>query len=122
MNERFKLLASTGGRIDRQTTLQAVFDWSWNLLSLPEKAALAQLSVFEGGFTLESVEAVLDLSAYEKAPWPMDALQSLVQKSLVRQTTDNRFDLLVSVQEYAAEQLRTAARYVGSGSGGATRG
>lgn len=115
MNERFKLLASTGGRIDRQTTLQAVFDWSWNLLSLPEKAALAQLSVFEGGFTLESVEAVLDLSTYERAPWPMDALQSLVQKSLVRQTTDNRFDLLVSVQEYAAEQLRTAARYVGSG-------
>jgi hypothetical protein len=104
-----------GGRRDRQATLRAVFDWSWDLLSLPEKAALAQLSVFEGGFTLESVEAVLDLSAYENAPWPMDALQSLVQKSLVRQVTDNRFDLLVSVQEYAAEQLRTAARYPGSG-------
>jgi predicted ATPase/class 3 adenylate cyclase/Tfp pilus assembly protein PilF len=115
MNERFKLLSSTGGRLDRQATLRAVFDWSWDLLSLPEKAALAQLSVFEGGFTLESVEAVLDLSAYENAPWPMDALQSLVQKSLVRQVTDNRFDLLVSVQEYAAEQLRTAARYAGSG-------
>jgi predicted ATPase/class 3 adenylate cyclase/Tfp pilus assembly protein PilF len=115
MNERFKLLSSTGGRMDRQSTLRAVFDWSWDLLSLPEKAALAQLSVFEGGFTLESVEAVLDLSAYENAPWPMDALQSLVQKSLIRQVTDNRFDLLVSVQEYAAEQLRTAARYAGSG-------
>jgi len=115
MSERFKLLASTGGRVDRQATMRAVFDWSWDLLSLPEKAALAQLSVFEGGFTLESVEAVLDLSAYENAPWPMDALQSLVQKSLVRQVTDNRFDLLVSVQEYAAEQLRTAARYAGSG-------
>jgi predicted ATPase/class 3 adenylate cyclase/Tfp pilus assembly protein PilF len=115
MSERFKLLASTGGRVDRQATLRAVFDWSWDLLSLPEKAALAQLAVFEGGFTLESVEAALDLSAYENAPWPMDALQSLVQKSLVRQVADNRFDLLVSVQEYAAEQLRTAARYAGSG-------
>ena len=115
MNERFKLLASTGGRLDRQATLHAVFDWSWDLLSLPEKAALAQLSVFEGGFTLESVEAVLDLSAFENAPWPMDALQSLVQKSLVRQVAENRFDLLVSVQEYAAEQLRTAERYAGSG-------
>jgi tetratricopeptide (TPR) repeat protein len=92
-----------------------VFDWSWDLLSLPEKAALAQVSVFEGGFTLESVEAVLDLSAHENAPWPMDALQSLVQKSLVRQVADGRFDLLVSVQEYAAEQLRTTARYAGSG-------
>jgi len=115
MSERFKLLSSAGGRVDRQATLRAVFDWSWDLLSLPEKGALAQLSVFEGGFTLESVEAILDLSAYEHAPWPMDALQSLVHKSLVRQVTDDRFDLFVSVQEYAAEHLRTAERYAGSG-------
>ena len=115
MSERFKLLSSAGGRLDRQATLRAVFDWSWDLLALPEKAALAQLSAFEGGFTLESVEAVLDLAAYENAPWPMDGLQSLVQKSLVRQTTDTRFDLLVSVQEYAAEHLRTEGRYTGSG-------
>jgi predicted ATPase/class 3 adenylate cyclase/Tfp pilus assembly protein PilF len=115
MSERFKLLSSAGGRLDRQATLRAVFDWSWDLLSLPEKAALAQLSVFEGGFTLESAEAVLDLSAFENAPWPMDALQSLVHKSLVRQMTDARFDLLVSVQEYAAEHLRTEGRYAGSG-------
>jgi len=45
----------------------------------------------------------------------MDALQSLLQKSLVRQVTDDRFDLLMSVQEYAAEHLRTAGRYPGSG-------
>jgi len=115
MSERFKLLSSTGGRVDRQATLRAVFDWSWDLLTLPEKAALTQLSVFEGGFTLESVEGVLDLSAYENAPWPIDALQSLVQKSLVRQVTDDRFDLLVSLQEYANEHLRTAGRYPGSG-------
>ena len=115
MTERFKLLSSAGGRVDRQATLRAVFDWSWDLLSLPEKAALAQLSVFEGGFTLESVEAILDLSAYENAPWPMDALQSLVHKSFVREVTDDRFDLLVSVQEYAAEHLRTQGRYTGSG-------
>jgi len=115
MSERFKLLSSTGGRVGRQTTLRAVFDWSWDLLPLTEKAALAQLSVFEGGFTLESVEAILDLSAYENPPWPMDALQSLVQKSLVRQVADNRFGLQVSVQEYAAEHLRAAARYTGSG-------
>src|SRR5208283_3906039 len=75
MSERFKLLTSAGGRLDRQATLRAVFDWSWDLLLMPEKAALAQLSVFEGGFTLESVEAVLDLSAYENALSPMDALQ-----------------------------------------------
>jgi class 3 adenylate cyclase/predicted ATPase/Tfp pilus assembly protein PilF len=115
MSERFKLLASTGGRVDRQATLRAVFDWSWDLLSLPEKAALAQLSVFEGGFTLESVEVILDLSGHANAPWPMDALQSLLHKSFVRHVTDDRFDLLVSVQEYAAEHLRTGERFPGSG-------
>jgi tetratricopeptide (TPR) repeat protein len=115
MSERFKLLSSTGGRVDRQATLRAVFDWSWDLLTLPEKAAFAQLSVFEGGFTLDSMEATLDLSAYEDAPWPIDVLQSLLQKSLVRQVTYDRFDLLVSAQEYAAEHLRTHARYAGSG-------
>lgn len=115
MRERFTVLASTGNRLGRQATLRAVFDWSWDLLSLPEKAALAQLSVFEGGFTLESVEAILDLSAYDNAAWPMDLLQSLVQKSLVRQVSGDRFDLLVSVQEYAAEHLRSAGRYAGSG-------
>jgi len=115
MSERFRLLSSTGGRVDRQATLRGVFDWSWDLLSPPEKAALAQLSVFRGGFTLESIEATIDLSGHENAPWPMDALQSLVQKSLVRHVSDDRFDLLVSVQEYAAEHLRTATRYPGSG-------
>jgi predicted ATPase/class 3 adenylate cyclase len=115
MTDRFKLLSSSGRRMDRQATLRGVFDWSWELLSPPEKATLAQLSVFDGGFTLEAVEAVLDLSAYADAPWPPDALQSLVHKSLVRQVTDVRFDLLVSVQEYAADHLRTDGRYAGSG-------
>jgi predicted ATPase len=115
MTERFKLLSSAGGRVDRQATLRAVFDWSWDLLSMAEKAALAQLSVFEGGFALEAVEAIVDLSGFDTAPWPVDALQSLVHKSFVREVTNDRFDLLVSVQEYAAEHLRTERRYPGSG-------
>ena len=94
-----------------------MFDWSWELLSLPEKAALAQLSVFEGGLALEAVEQVLDLSAYEDAPWLPDVLQSLVQKSFVHAVDDDRFELLVSVQEYAAEHLQTEGRYAGSGPG-----
>ena len=117
MNERFKLLASRGGRLDRQSTLRAAFDWSWDLLPLPEKAALAQLSVFEGGFTLEAAEAVVDLSAWDDAPWAVDAVQALVDKSFVRSRSDGRFDLLVSVQAYAAEHLQAAGRYAGSGPG-----
>ena len=60
-------------------------------------------------------KAVLDLSAYENAPLLMDALQLLVQKSFVRQVAEARFDLLVSVKEYASEHLRTDGRYQGSG-------
>jgi predicted ATPase/class 3 adenylate cyclase len=105
MGERFKLLAAVGGRQDRQTTLRATFDWSWDLLSDAEKAALAQLSVFEGGFTMESAEAVLDLSGCAERPWVVDVVHSLVDKSFVRPSRSDRFDLLVSVQLYAAERL-----------------
>jgi predicted ATPase/class 3 adenylate cyclase len=117
MGERFRLLASSGGRRDRHATLRATLDWSWDLLSPAEKSALAQLSVFEDGFTREAVEAVVDLSACDGAPWVIDVLQSLVDKSLVRPLPRERFDMLGSVQAYAAEQLVVEGRYPGSGEG-----
>jgi predicted ATPase len=101
MTERFKLLAGSGSRRDRQSTLRATFDWSWELLSDDERSALAQLSVFAGGFTLEAAEAVLALENL----WPADAVHALLDKSWVRKSADGRFDLLASVQEYAAEKL-----------------
>ena len=115
MSERFKLLASSGGRLDRQATLRATFDWSWGLLPSAEKAALAQLSVFEGGFTLEAAEAVIDLAMLDDPPWTLDVIQALVDKSFVRTLGDERYDLLGSVQAYAAEHLAAEGRYAGSG-------
>ena len=115
MSERFKLLASSGGRHDRQATLRAAFDWSWDLLHPAEKVALAQLSVFEGGFTLEAAEGVIDLTTLPGAPWTLDVILSLVDKSFVRPNAADRYDLLVSVQAYADEHLRTEGRYPGSG-------
>ena len=114
MTERFQLLAAGGARRDCQATLRNTFDWSWDLLSQPEKAALAQLSVFEGGFTLAAAEAVLVAPEAHQA-WPVDLVQALVEKSLVRRLGATRFDLLRSVQEYAAEHLVTPDRYDGSG-------
>jgi predicted ATPase/class 3 adenylate cyclase/Tfp pilus assembly protein PilF len=105
MDQRFTLLASRGGRHRRQATLRATLDWSWDLLSGPERMALAQLSVFTGGFTLDAVEAVIDAGASGRSPASLDLLQSLLDKSLVRQVDANRFDLLVMVKEYAAERL-----------------
>ncbi|HKX43037.1 MAG TPA: tetratricopeptide repeat protein [Burkholderiaceae bacterium] len=115
MNERFDILLSRAGRRDRQATLRAAFDWSWELLSGVERAALAKLSVFEGGFTAESAEAVLELPTSLETPATIDVVQWLVDKSFVRQIEDERFDLLESVREYAAEHLRTEGRFEGSG-------
>ncbi|MCB0256656.1 MAG: AfsR/SARP family transcriptional regulator, partial [Anaerolineae bacterium] len=59
LNDRFRLL--TGGRrtaLPRQQTLQALIDWSWNLLDQQEQILLRRLSVFSGGWTLEAAQAV----------------------------------------------------------------
>lgn len=102
MGQRFRLLASSGGRQDRQATLRATLDWSWDLLDSEEQAALAQLSVFEGAFDLSAVEAVVHT---EQDSWPADLIQALVDKSLVRTLEQDRFGLLISVHDYAREKL-----------------
>lgn len=108
MSDRFRLLSSTGVREGRRATLRGVLDWSWDLLTDDERMALAQMSVFEGGCTLESAEAVLALGAMAS----VDAVQSLVDKSLVRLGTDDRLELLVSVHEYAEGRLAESGALV----------
>jgi predicted ATPase/serine/threonine protein kinase/tetratricopeptide (TPR) repeat protein len=110
LSERFKLLR--GGRRDmsgRQATLKSAIRWSWDLLQPWEKLALAQCSVFRGGFTLESAEEVLDLDAWAEAPWIMDNVEALVDHSLVRVDEPRpgvmRFSLYESVREFAAEMM-----------------
>ncbi len=108
MRERFRLLAAPGVRHERQATLRATLDWSWELLDEPERQALAQVSVFEGGFTLEAAEAVVVLLTPSRAgdSWDVaEALQGLIRKSLLRTDSRYRFEMLRSVQDYAAERL-----------------
>lgn len=118
LKERFKVLAGRSGSL-RQGTLRAAIDWSWGLLAPWEKGGLAQLSAFEGGFTLSAAELVLDLGA--EAPLGMDVVQALVDKSLLRVEQDRRdlgepwFGMYRSVLEYSAEKLRTPGAYPGSG-------
>ncbi|HMN75439.1 MAG TPA: tetratricopeptide repeat protein [Burkholderiaceae bacterium] len=119
LKDRFTLLAGARGAAARQSTMKIAIDWSWNLLAAWEQAALAQCSVFEGGFTLEAAEAVLDLSAWADAPPAIDAVQSLVDKSLLRTwnpSLPQRFDLgepyfgmYLSIHEYAAAKLGASA-------------
>lgn len=115
MKDRFDVLLSHAGRRDRQATLRAAFDWSWELLIEWEKATLARLSVFEGGFTLDSAGAVVDVNAKPGDPAVIDLIQGLVDKSFVRQLSNDRFDLLESVREYAAQHLRIPGRFEQSG-------
>lgn len=110
LRSRFDLL-SGGGGADRRSTLRRAIDWSWSLLEPWEKAGLAQLSVFVGGFTLEAAEAVLDLSEFANAPWALDVVQALRDKSLVRSWDaaefpgEPRFGMYKSIRDYAAEKL-----------------
>ena len=115
MRDRFTLLAGSSGATARQATLRAAIDWSWDLLPPHEQVALAQCSVFEGGFTLEGAEAVLDLSAPPVGPPAMDVIQALVDKSLLRtwvphdtarlDVEEPYFGMYVSIHEYARERL-----------------
>jgi len=117
MRDRFQLLAGVGGSAGRQATLRTAIDWSWHLLAPWEQAALSQCSVFDGGFTLLAAEAVLDLSTWENAPPAMDAVQALVDKSLLRrflptgaplrhEVDEPHFGMYLSIHEYASQKFR----------------
>lgn len=95
-------------RPERHRTVRATVAWSYALLSEPERALLARLSVFPGTAALDAVEAVCaDVPTGDRSGvFPL--LTSLVDKSLVRrheQDGEVRFSLLVSVRDFAAEQL-----------------
>jgi predicted ATPase/DNA-binding SARP family transcriptional activator len=107
LDNRLKLL--TGGPLDapdRQRTLRATIDWSYGLLDYKEQSVFAQLSVFAGGCTLAAAEAVC---APRAAADVFDALVSLVENNLVRQSEDAsgepRFSMLETIREFAAERL-----------------
>jgi predicted ATPase/DNA-binding SARP family transcriptional activator len=134
LDDRFGLL--TGGSrtaLPRQQTLRATMDWSYELLTVPERALLRHLSVFAGGFTLEAVEAVAsgqwsvvsgqNPTVGDAGPfstglvtghWPLtthvlDPLTQLVDKSLVMveaQEGETRYRLLETVRQYSSEQLQ----------------
>ena len=97
LEHRLPLL--TGGARDlpeRQRTLRATIEWSYDLLGEEEQRLFARLSVFSGGCTLEAAEDVCDAD--------LDTLQSLVDKSLVR-FTNGRYWMLETIREFAADAL-----------------
>lgn len=108
LDDRFRLL--TGGArtaLPRQQTLQALIDWSYDLLDDAERTTLQRLSVFAGAAPLEAVLATCADGDLDE----MDVLEnigSLVEKSLVvaQDREDTRwFRLLDTIRLYAAARL-----------------
>ncbi|MBA2535800.1 MAG: tetratricopeptide repeat protein [Rubrobacter sp.] len=99
-----------GGRTltSRQRTLRGSLDWSHALLGEPEKRLLARLSVFAGGWTLETAEGVCSGEGVDREE-VLDLLGALVGKSLVvARTSANgamRYRMLEIIRQYASEKL-----------------
>jgi predicted ATPase len=109
LDDRFHLL-TRGSRsaLPRQQTLRASIDWSYQLLSEPEKILLRRLAVFAGGSTLEIIEAICAGEGME-AELILELLSGLVNKSIViaerRQHEEARYRMLETVRQYAREKL-----------------
>lgn len=108
LDDAFRLL--TGGSrtaLPRQQTLRALIDWSYNLLSEPEKILFRRLAVFAGGWTIEAAESVCSGNGI-KPEDVLDLMAHLVDKSLVvvtREGTESRYRRLETIRQYAREKL-----------------
>jgi predicted ATPase/DNA-binding SARP family transcriptional activator len=94
-----RLPVATAGPRDapnRQRTLRATTDWSYDLLSPEEQQLFARLSVFAGGFTLAAAEAVCAAN--------LETLTALVDRSLIK-AEGERYWMLQTLREYALKRL-----------------
>ena len=107
LDDRFRLL--TGGArtaLPRQQTLRALIDWSYSLLSEPEKILFRRLAVFVGGWTLEAAESVC--GAEGGGSEILDLLTRLIDKSLVTMQEvagETRYHRLETIRQYSREKF-----------------
>jgi predicted ATPase/serine/threonine protein kinase len=114
---RSRLQLLTGGARDmpeRQQTLRAAIDWSYDLLGVAEQRLFRRLGVFVGGCTLEGAEAVCDARGDLELD-VLDGMTSMVDKSLMQQVEpeqgETRFVMLETLREYALEKLEASGEY-----------
>jgi predicted ATPase/transcriptional regulator with XRE-family HTH domain len=104
LSDRFRLLTTGNSAApNRQQTLRATLDWSYELLSHEERWLFEVLSVFAGGWSLEAVEAVCGHGGHSHDV--VNLLGRLIDKSLVVAESGDRFHLLETVRQYAEERL-----------------
>ncbi|HUG64271.1 MAG TPA: BTAD domain-containing putative transcriptional regulator [Gaiellaceae bacterium] len=108
LDHRFRILkggSSTGP--ERHRTLEAAFDWSYELLDEREQALFARLGVFAGSFALDTAEAVCAGGVVEAGD-VVSLLAALVDKSLLSSVevgTSRRYRLIETMREYARARL-----------------
>jgi DNA-binding SARP family transcriptional activator/predicted ATPase len=85
---------------ERQRSLQMVFEQSWALLPAREREVLQGLSVFRGGFSRQAAQAVAGASLGE--------LRALADRSLLRYTSAQRYEVHEIVRQYTAKKLDAA--------------
>ena len=93
---------------ERQRSIRAAFDHSWNLLAEREQQVFRALSAFRGGFTRQAAQAVAGASLQELRRL---VNQSLLYRALTPSTTlrtEGRYEVHELLRQYAAEKLEAA--------------
>jgi predicted ATPase/DNA-binding winged helix-turn-helix (wHTH) protein len=108
LDDRFRLLTA-GSRtgLARHQTLRATLDWSYELLSEPERVVLRRLSVMAGSFTLDAAAAIA-ASRELAGDVVVECLADLVAKSLVSVDLGGAvtwYRLLETTRAYARDKL-----------------
>jgi predicted ATPase/DNA-binding CsgD family transcriptional regulator len=109
LSQRFQVLTSgTRDAPARQQTLRNTIEWSYRLLDVTEQRLFRRLSVFVGGCTLETIEA-LSIALDGEAGPVLDGVASLLDKSLLHQREQGEWEprlmMLETIREYGLECL-----------------
>ena len=107
LDDRFRLLRGRRTALPRHHTLRATLDWSYGLLTEPERVLLRRFAIFAGAFTPEAASAVAACPLITPLE-VLDCLSSVVAKSLVVTEVDGtitRHRLLDTTRAYALEKL-----------------
>lgn len=126
LKNRLALLTSNARDVpERQQTLRAAIDWSYNLLSGDEQLLFERLGMLPGGATIAALEAICHIAAEPETARafgedqhhqplrpletePLDLVTNLAEHSLITMAADTdgdaRYSMFETIREYAQER------------------